>query len=477
MQEGLFHWSTKAHGRSKGRSATGCAAYRAGVRIVDERTGLVFDYRPRGGVSHREILLPDGAPAEYHDRATLWNAVERSETRTNSTVCRELEVALPNDLPPEVQKRIITQLVRELVDDTGFAADVCLHDPHTRRMAAGEDTTDATGTDDSKNPHAHVLLSCRVLTQDGFTDKRRDWDSAKTGGAIITQWRARYAELVNDAYREHGIDKFIDHRSFEERGIDRLPTVHVGTGPHSAARRKHNDEVRAANARLAALEEERAQVLAELAVLAEAPAPAPVVHAPAPVAPVELVLPAEPAPVLVAHAEQADTVAPVEPEPDDALGLDALVRDYEQSVALRKGARTYGEAQRHKADQASTARSLQRELDELEPPRFATMHRWFGTDTWGRFIDRRAALVQAQATAQARADALGAVMRKHRQMQRDWDSKGYKQHKELVAQLQRVAPDLLEDEDRPLAPVQPTSSRPMAPTIELVYPSLSPPGS
>jgi hypothetical protein len=39
-----FHLAVKAIGRSAGRSATAAAAYRAGVEITDERTGLVHDY-------------------------------------------------------------------------------------------------------------------------------------------------------------------------------------------------------------------------------------------------------------------------------------------------------------------------------------------------------------------------------------------------------------------------------------------------
>src|SRR3546814_2024402 len=39
-----FHLAVKTIGRSAGRSATAAAAYRAGVEITDERTGLVHDY-------------------------------------------------------------------------------------------------------------------------------------------------------------------------------------------------------------------------------------------------------------------------------------------------------------------------------------------------------------------------------------------------------------------------------------------------
>src|SRR3546814_10595388 len=54
--DGEFPSAVKAIGRSAGRSATAAAAYRAGVEITDERTGLVHDYTRKQGVEHSEQL-------------------------------------------------------------------------------------------------------------------------------------------------------------------------------------------------------------------------------------------------------------------------------------------------------------------------------------------------------------------------------------------------------------------------------------
>src|SRR3546814_3673481 len=74
---------------SAGRSATAAAAYRAGVEITDERTGLVHDYTRKQGVEHSELMLPTDAPEWAADRERLWNAAELAETRKNATVARE----------------------------------------------------------------------------------------------------------------------------------------------------------------------------------------------------------------------------------------------------------------------------------------------------------------------------------------------------------------------------------------------------
>src|SRR3546814_19076774 len=68
-----FHLAVTTIGRSAGRSATAAAAYRAGVEITDERTGLVHDYTRKQGVAHKAIVLPHDPPAWARDRAVRRN--------------------------------------------------------------------------------------------------------------------------------------------------------------------------------------------------------------------------------------------------------------------------------------------------------------------------------------------------------------------------------------------------------------------
>ena len=75
----LFHFHVTQVKRSAGQSVVTSAAYRAGEKLYSEYYGEVSDYTRKGGVICSEIFLPPQAPAEYHDRATLWNAVERAE--------------------------------------------------------------------------------------------------------------------------------------------------------------------------------------------------------------------------------------------------------------------------------------------------------------------------------------------------------------------------------------------------------------
>ena len=219
----IFHLSVKTISRSAGRSATAAAAYRAGAKITDERTGEIHDYTRKGGVESAALILPDNAPEWARDRAHLWNAAEQAEKRKNSTVAREFEIALPSELSPAEREKLAHDFARELVKRHGCAADVAIHAP-------GKEG-------DNRNHHAHILLSTRRLDADGFGEKTRELDSAKTGAAIITEWRERFAQLQNERLREAGHSVQVDHRSLEAQGIDREPTQHLGPAATGYERR------------------------------------------------------------------------------------------------------------------------------------------------------------------------------------------------------------------------------------------------
>ncbi len=245
----IYHLSVKTISRSAGRSATAAAAYRAGVKIADERTGELHDYTRKGGIEYIELVLPAHEPDWATNREKLWNAAEQAETRKNSTVAREFEIALPSELSPEERRRLAVDFAKEIVARHGCAADVAIHAPGKGG--------------DNRNHHAHILCSTRQLTQAGFTKKTRELDDKKTGE--IDRWRKRFAELQNERFQENGIASAVDHRSLEAQGLDREPTRHLGPAATGYERRtgepstKRLDFEREAAERLA-----RAKELGEL---------------------------------------------------------------------------------------------------------------------------------------------------------------------------------------------------------------------
>ena len=219
----IFHLSVKTVSRSAGRSSTAAAAYRAGVEITDRQTGEVHDYRRKSGIESAELFLPAGAPKWVTDRAELWNAAEKSETRKNSTVAREFEVALPAELSADQRRELAHDFSKALVKKYGFAADCAIHAP-------GKDG-------DSKNHHAHILCSTRKLTAEGFTAKTRELDDRATGAAQVVECRELFASMTNAALERAGQSVRVDHRSLEAQGIDREPTEHLGPSASAIERR------------------------------------------------------------------------------------------------------------------------------------------------------------------------------------------------------------------------------------------------
>ena len=94
----LYHFHVTQVRRSAGSSVIASAAYRAGEKLYDERYGEVCDYTRKPGVIFSEIVLPDNAPSEYKDRATLWNAVEKAESGKKAQLAYSFDIALQNEL-------------------------------------------------------------------------------------------------------------------------------------------------------------------------------------------------------------------------------------------------------------------------------------------------------------------------------------------------------------------------------------------
>jgi hypothetical protein len=235
---GFYHCSVKSVGRANGRSIVAAAAYRAGVVLMDERTGEIADYRGRGGVDDSFIIVPDNAPAWAQARTWLWNRADAAEPRANGRLATELELGLPHELTAEQRKELVTDFVRQTVEKYGIAADVAIHAP-------GKDG-------DHRNHHAHVLFTHRELGPDGFGEVSNARTVTKTVKGVekdvtiygiaanptdVTAVRHEWEQHVNLAYERAGLDIRVDARSHEDRGIPQEPTKHLGPTATAMERR------------------------------------------------------------------------------------------------------------------------------------------------------------------------------------------------------------------------------------------------
>ena len=193
----IYHLSAKVISRAGGRSSVAAAAYRTAGRLRDDRQGLEHDYSRKGGVVHAEIMAPENAPDWMRDRDQLWNAVEAVEKRRDAQLAREIEVALPRELDRGARLELLRGFVQREFVDRGMIADVAVHEGKAR--------------DGQSQPHAHVMLTMRELTGDGFGKKDRSWNAPD----LLMGWREAWAGEANGALERAGRSERIDHRSLD----------------------------------------------------------------------------------------------------------------------------------------------------------------------------------------------------------------------------------------------------------------------
>lgn len=236
----IFHMQINTVSRSSGRNAPASAAYRAGERIRNERTGALYDHRNRHDVLYKEIVLPQrlgGAPQWARDRASLWNAAERSESRQNSRVAREYMVALPAELSASARVVLARTFSREIAERYGVAVDLAVHAPRP--------------FGDPRNFHAHLLSSTREVRPEGFGPKAgldmngtvRAELGLPSGRQEFAALRQRWAELVNEHLQAAHLQMRVDARSLAAQGIDREPLPRLPRAAISAERRGERSEV------------------------------------------------------------------------------------------------------------------------------------------------------------------------------------------------------------------------------------------
>jgi len=231
----IFHCDVSVISRSAGRSSTAAAAYRSAQAIFDQRTGETHDYSRRQGIAYTEILAPAHAPDWTSDRAQLWNAVEAAEKRKDAQLAREIVVALPHELSEAQRLALVRRYIREEFTAKGMIADLAIHAPCKEG--------------DERNHHAHILLTMREITAEGFGNKARGWNTK----ANVYEWRQAWERHANRALERAGLDCRIDGRSHADKGLDQEPRQHLGVHATGIERRggqsERGDENRAIEAR------------------------------------------------------------------------------------------------------------------------------------------------------------------------------------------------------------------------------------
>lgn len=222
----IFHLNAKMLSRSNGNCARSLA-YRAGCKLEDCKTMESFDYRHKG-VHQVELILPQDAPqwakemqiliAEDRERGVqaFSDLAEKHEKRIDGQVYREFEFALQRELTDEQNMALAQEFLQDQVAGRGIAVLANFH----------MDVDSNTG---ERKPHCHAVCLTRQMEQGGLIPalssmKDRRWEKK----ALIQELREQLAAYTNFHLKLNGHDVRVDHRSYEEQGLDIEPQPKQG---------------------------------------------------------------------------------------------------------------------------------------------------------------------------------------------------------------------------------------------------------
>ena len=125
------------------------------------------------------------------NREQLWNAAEKAETRKNSVVAKEIEIALPIDISDVKKVTLAREFTKYLVDRYNCAVDLAVHAPDL--------------DSDHRNYHAHILMTSRQMQDRAIGPKWRQLDQPEGKGRIeVKELRKQFEIFQNKILEEEG---------------------------------------------------------------------------------------------------------------------------------------------------------------------------------------------------------------------------------------------------------------------------------
>ena len=266
----IYHFSAKVLSKNAGRSCVQFSAYMAGAKDKNEVTGETYDKTSKEEVTLSDMYFADCVPVEMRTIHSFWNGVEKFEKADNARLARTFEVALPNEFNAVENEELIRKFAKSLIEDGLPAVQLAIHDKagnkHSHLMVPVR-TMDESGKWQTKGKKGYVyedgkgnktICSAKeaeeyldlnewhripILDKNGKqkTDKRNrlQWereyieDNPFDRVEQLKIWRTRWADICNEAIKEHNLLKNdnieqISEKTLKEQGINRIPTLHEG---------------------------------------------------------------------------------------------------------------------------------------------------------------------------------------------------------------------------------------------------------
>ena len=202
-----FNFRASEVSRGNNLSIAERASYISGRTLRDCYSERTFETL-RDDVQHIEVYGPADMPAEYHDLQSLCDALNKAERRRDAQTAREIRGALPKELDLEENIRIARQFALANFVRNGLCVAAAFHEGRNPENLK------------HNNPHVHLLVSTRTVDFNGFNPKKaREFNQKR----YLYTWREQFANAINVGYERNGLDIRVDHRSYRERGIIRIP--------------------------------------------------------------------------------------------------------------------------------------------------------------------------------------------------------------------------------------------------------------
>jgi hypothetical protein len=162
----------------------------------------------------------------------FWSAADKCE-RSNGTTYREFELALPAELSTQHNTELIEKFIDAVIPGKPFQYAI-----HAPIASIGK----------TRQPHAHVMFNDRrpdeidrlpeqyfrrfnpVNPELGGAKKDSGGKDRKSVKEDLVNIRKIWADLQNEKLEQMGLDVRVDHRSYRERGVDKVAEMHLGFG-------------------------------------------------------------------------------------------------------------------------------------------------------------------------------------------------------------------------------------------------------
>lgn len=307
----IYHYSVNGCAPARGSSPVASAAYQAGIELVDERTGEVCRYSREERVREWGILTPSAAPEWASDPQRLWNECLSAYAGGNALAAVRRNFALPRELTEAEQKQLVMEYaatraaqglaVQWAIHDADGNPHAHIIESAMKLTSDGFERTDAATKKSTKaylvrnaegaeqlciaaewkamknqgfekvfnyldHTGEKVRLTKSQAAEQGLKNADRvstapvsqtlTADAKKSAYAVqksdLKAERALWADIANKGIEAHNqrtgeLVNLIDHRSNAARGMEQLPTKHVGP-TKDAERIAENEQIKTINA-------------------------------------------------------------------------------------------------------------------------------------------------------------------------------------------------------------------------------------